>query len=381
MKKIKVCHITVSHTMFDTRIFKKECISLAKEGYDVTLIAPGKNNCKKEGVKVLAIPQWNNFFERVYTIPIKVMNIASRINADIYHFHDPELLIYMGLFNINKKRKIIWDAHENYGVTIYKLNSLKIKFISFVGSYIFSFLELLFSKIFFSGVVTITNKMGKKYKKIGINTCILANYAIKNDFNYKGKSKLSIKPRLISSGLHFRGRGIINIAKSYKYIKKLTDSQIYFVGRFSSDNLKENVIKILELNDPHLINCRVIGDVSYDFLINKAIPKAWAAAVLFDTSDPNNRNGLPNRLFECLANGVPVITTDGTETARFVKKYNLGIVISNNEPNLIAKSFIKIASDINYRNTLSENAYKFVSEKYNWEKDFENLKLFYSKLL
>ena len=39
---IKVCHMTSAHQPGDTRIFQKECVSLAKAGYQVFLVQRGE---------------------------------------------------------------------------------------------------------------------------------------------------------------------------------------------------------------------------------------------------------------------------------------------------------------------------------------------------
>lgn len=40
---VKICHITTVHpNRYDVRIFEKECVTLAKNGYEVTLIVNDK---------------------------------------------------------------------------------------------------------------------------------------------------------------------------------------------------------------------------------------------------------------------------------------------------------------------------------------------------
>ena len=43
----QICHMTSVHPATDIRIFYKECQSLAKAGYNVSLIAPQEKNQKK----------------------------------------------------------------------------------------------------------------------------------------------------------------------------------------------------------------------------------------------------------------------------------------------------------------------------------------------
>ena len=136
----KICHITTMHQPFDTRIFKKECVSLVNNGFDVTLIAPHDKEEIRQGVKIIPIRSRTSFIDRIYHLPKLAIEILEKVSADIYHFHDPELVPFMQQVAKSGK-KVIWDAHENYKDTIKSFNSLKIKPLSFLGSEFFNWMD------------------------------------------------------------------------------------------------------------------------------------------------------------------------------------------------------------------------------------------------
>ena len=53
---IKVCHMTSAHQPGDTRIFQKECVSLAKAGYQVFLVQRGESG-ENSGVRIIGVGQ------------------------------------------------------------------------------------------------------------------------------------------------------------------------------------------------------------------------------------------------------------------------------------------------------------------------------------
>ena len=53
----KICILTSVHPVFDTRIFHKEAKTLARVGYDVTLIAQHDKNETVDGIKIIAFPK------------------------------------------------------------------------------------------------------------------------------------------------------------------------------------------------------------------------------------------------------------------------------------------------------------------------------------
>ena len=83
MDKKIVCHITTVHDTFDTRIFYKECKSLAKYFGTVYLIAPSREDYEINGVQIIKIPIFKNRFIRMSLGNIIAFRRAIKIQAHI----------------------------------------------------------------------------------------------------------------------------------------------------------------------------------------------------------------------------------------------------------------------------------------------------------
>ena len=109
----KVCVLTTVHPPFDTRIFYKQARTLARAGYKVVLIAQHNRDEMVDGVKIVALPKPRNRFARIFGLTWRAFHLALRERAEIYHFHDPELLPIGVLLKIFTRAKVIYDVHED----------------------------------------------------------------------------------------------------------------------------------------------------------------------------------------------------------------------------------------------------------------------------
>jgi len=109
-----VIHITTSHRADDVRIFERECRSLAESGrYSVIVVGAGSIplDCGVSQVNFQTVPQ-----KRIlrFTLgPWRAWRLLRRLDADLWHFHDPELLP-VACWAAASGRKVVWDAHEDY---------------------------------------------------------------------------------------------------------------------------------------------------------------------------------------------------------------------------------------------------------------------------
>ncbi|MBF4400665.1 glycosyltransferase, partial [Vibrio anguillarum] len=106
-------HLSSVHTRYDTRIFLKECTTLAKNGYSVSLVvADGKGDETKNNVSIYDVGASKGRLDRIRNAPGRVLTKALDLDADIYHLHDPEL-IPIGLKLKKHGKVVIFDAHED----------------------------------------------------------------------------------------------------------------------------------------------------------------------------------------------------------------------------------------------------------------------------
>ena len=110
----KICHITIGHTRYDGRIFEKECISLQKEGFEVVLIVnDDKDNEKKNNVDIISVNcPLGSKIKRLKAIKA-LYEKALEVNAELYHLHEPDLLMFARKLK-KKGKKVIFDSHEFY---------------------------------------------------------------------------------------------------------------------------------------------------------------------------------------------------------------------------------------------------------------------------
>src|SRR5438046_6669609 len=114
----RVCHFSSAHRGLDIRIFRKECVSLAKAGYDTHLVINATTADVAEAAlhgvtlhPLKYVPETRRFSRMVFHA-WRCYRMAKKLDADLYHFHDPELIPY-GLLLAWSGKKVILDVHED----------------------------------------------------------------------------------------------------------------------------------------------------------------------------------------------------------------------------------------------------------------------------
>jgi glycosyltransferase involved in cell wall biosynthesis len=96
---------------------------------------------------------------------------------------------------------------------------------------------------------------------------------------------------------------------------------------------------------------------------------AWCGFSLLVDSCTNHRWSLPNKLFECIAAGVPVIVSDNPEIAAFVDEQGVGETCDPTDPASIAAAVGRLAK----RHDVARDAALLAAGRYRWVVEKEQL--------
>ena len=375
-----VCHVTTAHPAFDTRIFRRECRSLAAAGYRVHLVVPHTREETIDGVHIVPLPQPPAGIARRLVWPLLAARRAIATRADLYHFHDPELIPAMRALARWTGRPVIWDAHEVYAETIHHFNQLGWHPASVAGARLFRRYELRSAQRSFAGVVTITEAMAEPYRRAGIRTAVVGNLVEDELLRAPaGPPPPRAEPPLfVTTGLLNRDRGILLMVEAFDRVRPRFPCRLAFWGHFprqEDERLLRGLVRERGLESEVFIG----GPYPREHLLDALLPTAAAGCVLLVEESDYNVIGVPNRLTEYWARGLPVIASRNTNAGRMTADAEAGLLTENTAESLAA-AFERILQDPATARAMGERGRCAVAERYNWKQAFGDLLGLYREL-
>lgn len=360
-----ICHLTSVHARFDTRIFLKECRSLANAGYQTSLIvADGKGDETCENVRIYDVGRPHGRVDRIRNVTKRVFEKALELNASIYHFHDPEL-IPAGLKLKKKGKCVVFDSHEDVPKQLLGkpyLNALS----RFTLSTIFALYERLFCSRF-DAIVTATPFIRDKFLKMHGRVLDINNYPmigeLANDAGWERK-----RAQVCYVGGVAQIRGAREAVRAMELVK--TDVRLQLAGRFSEPAIEAEVKTY-----PGWSRVDQLGFVDRGG-VREILERCVAGIVAFHSA-PNHVDAQPNKMFEYMSAGVPVIASKFPLWEKIILGNDCGVCVDPLDPAAIAKAIDFFVGNPERARKMGENGRKAIHEKYNWAVEEEKLLALY----
>lgn len=366
---MKVVHLTSVHSALDDRILYKECYTLARNGYEVVLVAPGAADGEIDGVKIRTVPQPRNRLERVFLTIWRVCRLALAEKASVYHLHDPELLCLVPLLRMRGKR-VIYDAHEHLPRQIlakpWILRGLRPMIAASVD------LAERSLALFCHAVIAVTPTVAARFHPA--RTFLVRNYPRLDEIGGNavfGARKRDLPYAVYAGGLS-ENRGILEIVDAMGGLAADNPLRLKLAGAFSSDAYEERVRR-----SPGWRRVDFQGWLSRD-QIREALAEARFGFVLLHP-DPNYLFAYPVKMFEYMAAGVPVIASDFPLWREMVEDSGVGLVVNPLDTDAIANAIRWLCEHPGTAAQMGERGYEAATTKYNWTSEARTLCTLYAQ--
>lgn len=366
----QICHLTSVHPPFDTRVFHKECRSLAEAGYQVTLVAPHSHSETIQQVQIVAVPKPVRRLRRMTATTFQVYRHARRLNADLYHFHDPEL-IPVGLLLRAHGHKVIYDIHEDMPRNImskYWLPSV----IRRPTAWIMSAVEQIGAQVF-DAIVPATPGIAERFP--AHKTMVVQNFPILSELATPALPPYRQRvPAFAYVGSIAETRGAREMIQAMDHLNKSTQARLELAGNYSP--------AILETELQALPGCDRVNFHGFASRpqVAKLLGGVRAGLVVLHPTRCYPES-YPVKMFEYMAVGLPVIASDFPLWRQIIEAAGCGLLVDPLAPEAIAAAMQWILDNPEEAEVMGRRGRKAVEQTYNWEKESVKLLALYGRLL
>jgi glycosyltransferase involved in cell wall biosynthesis len=351
----RVAHLTSVHGPGDTRIFRKECVTLAEAGYDVTLVVPAPSSAVEDGVNVDAVAEPEGRLQRMATTVRAVRRRALELDADLYHLHDPELLP-LGLELRRRGKPVVYDAHEDVPRDILSKDWLPPSTRRFVAAGA-DFVEGRCAQRV-SAVVAATETIAERMRQLNPRTVTVNNYPVLGALSAPPGKTVRREQAVCYVGDINAIRGAVEMVDA----AAAANVRLLLGGTFSETGLRERVA-----TRPGWSHVEELGRLSKEE-VAATFARSRAGLVLLHPA-PNHINGRPNKLFEYMSAELPVIASDFVLWRTFVEDVGCGLCVDPLDTDAIAAAIRRLVDDPEEAAEMGRRGREAVASRFNWEQE------------
>ena len=332
-------------------------------------MSDGKGNETIQGISIFDVGSSSNRLNRIVNAPKRIFKKSLQIDADLYHLHDPEL-IPIGLKLKRLGKKVFFDAHEDAPEQMLSKHYLNYYSRWTISKLLKTYENYAFPK--FDGLITATPFIKDKLIKLNANAIDINNYPIVGELfhdNFKLKNK--------SNSVCYIGnidiiRGINELVKSLEFVDEKIELKL--AGPYSSNDIRSDLKVLAGWN--HVKDYGFVSRKEVSSIFNQC----FAGIVTFHDY-PNHRNAQPNKIFEYMSAGLPVIASDFPLWRKILNDNSCGILVNPEDPEDIARAINYLFLNQEEAKEMGANGQEAISNKYNWGIELEKLINFYNGTL
>ena len=296
----------------------------------------------------------------------RILCRALQLDADIYHFHDPELLP-AGMALQRKGKRVIYDAHELLPASLRNKHYLPVR-ARWIASLLVGQYEKFVAKRL-SAAVAATPAIADRLHQVQPRTEVVANYPELTDVDVESETWNERENLVCYQGAISWERGLREMVAAVAQ----ADRRLLLAGAYS-DEMDRTAVRQL----PGWEAVEELGTLDRSRLW-AIMCRCRIGLVLFHPC-PNHMEAQPNKLFEYMAAGLPVIASNFPMWRELVEGCRCGICVDPMDSKAIAKGITWLFDHPEEADKMGQRGREAIREHFNWESEARKLLALYDSL-
>lgn len=387
---LKVCMHVLEIARTDYRVLR-EATALVATGYEVSIIdvepdhsRPTEEDFQGIHLKHIVNPAWFTrtrfkplFFVKMGWMILRAAKVMLRTPSDIYHSHDENALPACYFVARLRRKPLIFDAHElplenNPNFTRWRrLTALAKRLFAAALPYCTGIIATsaptagaIRQEYHVSDVTLVRNF--PSYREVQSSDRLRQYLGLNQDVRI-----------VLFQGYLQPSRGLNWLVLAAPFLDP--DIVIVIMGQDQSGTKAQLETLIAEKGVADRV--KIIPPAPYTELLDwTASADIGLALVAPDYAKAGNVM-LPNKLFEYLMAGLPVLATPGDAVSEFISTYDVGRFLASLEPETIGAAINELLADNDALVRMHHNGLEAAKKELNWEKEKEHLLDLYCRIL
>lgn len=365
---VRVCHLTSVHAADDIRVVRKELLTLAGEGYEVHLVAPHSGRQMFEQIVYHFVSPPSSRLARFWRVRREVFSMASLVDADIYHCHDIEMLALAVQLQAQGAR-VIYDAHEDVRADVYDKEWVP-SYIRPILSHTIGYWEDHWASRA-DAIIAATPAIARRFDSA--HATVVQNFPLIDELTPAAAKPMHLRDMaVVYAGALSAVRGLSQMLSAADL---LSDSGINLLlaGAFVSphdEQLARGASGWKKVAYKGLLERSALGTVFGD---------VRAGLVVLQPAR-NHVEAQPNKLFEYMSAGLPVVASHFPLWRQIVEGNGCGLCVDPTRPAEIAAAVKWLCENPEEAAAMGRRGLQAVRSRYSWSVERESLLRVYSRL-
>lgn len=366
---VRITHVTTNHQSFDSRVFLKECVSLANAGYVVSLVVPHTESLERDGVRIAPIPQVKSRKERFLRSGWNALRAALGTEAELFHLHDPDLLPVGWVLKLMGK-KVIYDAHEDRPKQILSKTWIPASLRPLVAG-VTRLVESVSASLF-DAVIAATPAIAETFP--ARKTTLVQNFPIVGELQPAEPRPYDDRPnQAIFVGGMTAIRGVREFVDAMALVPARLNARLVLVGAFDTQRFQSEVQA-----SPGWERTDHLGWQDRD-AVARLLGASRVGLVTY-LPEPNHVAAQPNKLFEYMSAGIPVIASDFPLWRSIVDDAGCGLLVDPASADQVGEAIAWVLDNPDQAAAMGERGKRAVANRLNWDNESEALLGLYARL-